>query len=152
MMATPTLQLQDVHEGVAPAWWPLAPGWWLVLAAIVVVVALLVWRAARGRRRQVALLRLFDAAVDRAGNPSQQVAVMSELLRRAARRKDAGADMLEGEDWLRFLDDGLPQAMFGTGAGRLLLDGGFRNDVAAEQADALRAVARQRYLGWMRGA
>lgn len=149
---TPALQLRDVHQGIAPAWWPLAPGWWLVLAAIAVVIAVLSWRALRRRQRQAALLRLFDAAVERAGSPAEQVAAISELLRRAARRKDAAAAMLEGEDWLRFLDDGMPQAVFGAGAGRLLLDGGFRSDVAVEQADALRAIARQRYLSWMRGA
>ena len=30
------LPLRDVHEGVAPAWWPPAPGWWLLLGAIVI--------------------------------------------------------------------------------------------------------------------
>ena len=77
---------------------------------------------------------------------------MSELLRRAARRKDASADTLEGEAWLRFLDQGLSQPAFVAGAGALLRDGGFRADVAPHETKALRAVARQRYLDWMQGA
>ena len=146
------LALRDVQEGIAPAWWPPAPGWWLVLGVILLAAALLAWRTARQRRRRAAILRLFDAAVDRAGTPSQQVAAMSELLRRAARRKDASADTLEGEAWLRFLDQGLSQPAFVAGAGALLRDGGFRADVAAHESEALRTIARQRYLDWMQGA
>lgn len=146
------LVLRDVQEGVAPPWWPPAPGWWLLLAAVVLVAALVAWRTARQRRRRAAILRLFDDAVDRAGSPSQQVAAMSELLRRAARRKDASADTLEGEAWLRFLDEGLSQPVFAVGAGALLRDGGFRADITAHETEALRALARQRYLDWMQGA
>lgn len=146
------LALRDVQEGVAPAWWPPAPGWWLVLGVVVLVAVLFAWRTARRRRRRAAILRLFDDAVDRAGTPSQQVAAMSELLRRAARRKNASADTLEGEAWLRFLDTGLAQPVFAAGAGALLRDGGFRADVAAHESEALRAIARQRYLDWMQGA
>ena len=39
------LPLRDVHEGVAPAWWPPAPGWWLLLGAIMIVATLLGWRS-----------------------------------------------------------------------------------------------------------
>ena len=149
---TPALRLHDVHAGSAPAWWPPAPGWWVALALVGIVLVLLAWRRIRRRRRDAAIQRLFDLAVADAGSPSRQVAAMSELLRRAARRKDAGADTLDGEDWLRFLDAGLPQPVFSAGAGALLRDGGFRTDVAANEVDALRVVARARFLDWMRGA
>jgi len=149
---TPALRLHDVHAGSAPAWWPPAPGWWVALALVGIVLALLAWWRIRRRRRDAVILRLFDLAVADAGSPSRQVAAMSELLRRAARRKDAGADTLDGEDWLRFLDAGLPQPVFSAGAGALLRDGGFRTDVAANEVDALRVVARARFLDWMRGA
>lgn len=149
---TPSLQLKDVHEGIAPGWWPPAPGWWIVCAAVALAVALLAWRRLRRRRRAAAILRLFDDALAHADTPSQQVAAMSELLRRAARRKDANAATLEGEAWLRFLDEGMPQPVFVAGIGSLLLDGGFRADVSRDEADALRAIARDRYLRWMRGA
>ncbi|RZA19393.1 MAG: DUF4381 domain-containing protein [Lysobacteraceae bacterium] len=142
----------DVHEGIAPGWWPPAPGWWLLLAVIVGLALFFAWRAARRRRRRAAILRLFDEAVATAGSPSRQVAAMSELLRRAARRKDAKADTLAGDEWLRFLDDGMPQPVFSNGTGALLRDGGFRADVAVDEAEALRSVARERYLAWMLGA
>ncbi|MES2858140.1 MAG: DUF4381 family protein [Pseudomonadota bacterium] len=146
---TPTLPLRDVHPGIPPPWWPPAPGWWLVLATIMLVIGFLAWCAARRRRRREAILGLFDDAVEVAGTPAQQVAAMSELLRRAARRAHPGADTLEADDWLRVLDDGLPQPVFSAGAGALLRDGGYRADVSTQQADALRVVARERYLLWM---
>ena len=144
------LPVEAVHPGVAPSWWPPAPGWWLALAAVALVVMALAWWLRRKARRRAAILRLFDDAVDAAPSPAAQVAAMSELLRRAARRMDAGADRLQGEDWLRFLDAGAGEPAFVEGAGRLLLDGPYRPDVAADEADALRPLARRRYLDWMR--
>jgi hypothetical protein len=143
------LPLLDVHPGIEPGWWPPAPGWWLVAAAALIALAMLAGWSLRTRRRRGAILRLFDESVDRAGSPSQQVAAMSELLRRAARRRDPAADRLEGGAWLDFLDDGMPGRPFGTGAGVLLLDGGFRAEVAADDVAGLRPLARQRYLSWM---
>ena len=74
---------------------------------------------------------------------------MSALLRRSARLRDPAADRLEGDTWLQFLDDGLPERPFSTGAGSLLLDGGFRADVVEDDVALLRALVRQRYLTWM---
>lgn len=147
-MNTP-LALRDVHPGVAPAWWPPAPGWWLLLAATLVIAGVIWWRARRVRRRRDAILHLFDDAVAGAGSPSHQVAAMSELLRRAARRSHPGADTLEGDAWLSMLDEGMPQPVFSAGAGALLREGGYRADVGVQEAEALRVVARQRYLLWM---
>lgn len=142
---------KDVHPGVAPPWWPPAPGWWLAFAAVALVVMALAWWLRRKARRRAAILRLFDDAVDAAPSPAAQVAAMSELLRRAARRKDAEADRLQGEDWLRFLDAGSASPAFVDGPGRVLLDGPYRPDVDAKDAEALRPLARRRYLDWMRG-
>ena len=147
-MTTP-MPLHDVHPGMAPSWWPPAPGWWMVAAMLLLIFAVVVWWWLRRRRLHCARLRLFDEAVDRAETPSQQVAAMSELLRRAARRRDPAADRLAGDAWLHFLDDGQPGKPFSSGAGALLRDGGFRADVAEADVAALRTLARQRYLTWM---
>ncbi|MEO5629512.1 MAG: DUF4381 domain-containing protein [Thermomonas sp.] len=143
------LALRDVHAGMAPSLWPPAPGWWMLSAALLVVVSALAWWRWRKRRRHAEILRMFDAAIDRAATPSQQIAAMSELLRRAARRQNPAADRMQGDVWLGFLDEGMPKPVFLSGAGALLLEGGFRADVSTEQATALRALARERYLRWM---
>ena len=145
------LPLKDVHPGLAPSWWPPAPGWWMVAAGGLLVAAGAWWWLRRRRMRRAAILQLFEDAVDAAGSPAQQVAAMSDLLRRAARRRDPQADRLQGDDWLRFLDQDMSPPCFEHGPGALLRDGAFRRDVDEGAARALRTVARQRYVTWMLG-
>ena len=81
---------------------------------------------------------------------------MSESLRRAARRQDPHADRLHGEAWLSLLASRLPPDDAAAldpanDAGALLLEGGFRSDVTAAEADALRPLARKAYLGLVHG-
>jgi len=163
MAAPASLVLRDIHATTAPSWWPPAPGWWIVIGVVIAMVAVLAWWRTRVRRRRDAIAALFDREVDAAPTPPQQVAAMSELLRRAARTHDASADTLHGEDWLRHLDaataakrkrnaparTGPLRNDFSEGPGRLLLDGGFRRDVKPSDVAALRALARQRFLHWM---
>lgn len=144
-----SLPLRDIHTAAAPPWWPPAPGWWLVAAATVAVAAVLCALWLRRRRRRRALARLFDEALARADTPAAQVAAMSELLRRAARRIDPQADRLDGEDWLRFLDAGLKRPVFAAGAGAVLRDGPFRRELSAAEVEGLREVVRARFLDWM---
>lgn len=148
-MSPDALVLRDIHQPPAPAWWPPAPGWWVVAAIILVIVLLSYAFAARRKRRQLAIAALFDGSIERAGSPAGRVAAMSELLRRAARRIDPAADRLQGEAWLAFLDGEKGATEFSQGAGRLLLEGGYRRDVDASQSRALQALARRRYLQLM---
>jgi hypothetical protein len=143
------LLLRDIHQPAAPPWWPPAPGWWLIGALLLLLVAFAGARAWRRHRRRRALQRLFDDALARAATPAAQVAAMSELLRRAARRRDPAADRLQGDAWLRFLDQGLKTPVFASTAGCVLHDGGYRRELPAEAADALRPLARARFLDWM---
>ena len=158
MAAPASLVLRDIHATTAPSWWPPAPGWWIVAGVVIATVVLLAWWRMRTRRRRAVIAALFDREVDAASTPPQQVAAMSELLRRAARSHDAGADTLHGEAWLRHLDAAASSGNgrkapartdFSEGPGRLLLDGGFRRDVDPSEVAALRALARQRFLHWM---
>lgn len=143
------LVLRDIHTPTAPSWWPPAPGWWLALAAVLALIAMALWWRARRRRRREAMFRLFDDTVATAAGAPAQIAAMSELLRRASRRRDPNADRLAGEAWLRFLDGGARRTVFTAGPGRLLLDGGFRRAVPTRELDALRAVARARFAQLM---
>lgn len=144
-----TLVLRDVHVPVSPSWWPPAPGWWLVFFVIVLLVAGVgTWRFVV-RRRHRTWQRWFDATED-APSAAEQVAAMSERLRRAARRLDPAADRLQGEAWLQFLDGKRGHA-FSQGPGRLLLEGGYRRDVPPKELAAAAAVARVRFLELMAG-
>ena len=165
-MADPTLVLRDIHQPIAPHWWPPAPGWWWLAAILLLAIASWAWFAARRRKRQRAIAAIFDQALATADTPSAQVAAMSELLRRAGRRRDPAADRLHGDAWLEFLDGsaedegnrrgGKPASKpragsrrFSQGPGQLLLDGGYRREVDADLVEPLRAIARARFLDWM---
>lgn len=163
-MQQATLVLRDIHQPPAPPWWPPAPGWWLVAAVVLLVVGLLAWLAARRRKQRAIIAAVFDDALRTASTPAEEVAVMSELLRRAARRTDPHADRLQGDAWLAFLDappaptrgsktdaQAVPDGggVFTDGPGRLLLDGPYRRDVDQRQVDELRPLARARFLDWM---
>jgi integrase len=148
-MADPTLVLRDIHATAAPSLWPPAPGWWLLAALLLAAgVALALWRRARARRRR-RILQLFDEALAAAANAPAQVAAMSALLRRAARRRDRHADTLQGEAWLAFLDANDSSRPFTRGDGRLLLDGGFQRDADPARVATLGRLARARFLEWM---
>ncbi len=153
-MSPDGLVLRDIHPPVAPPWWPPAPGWWVVFAIITFAIAIAAWSIARRRQRRRAIVALFDQGIATASTPVAQVAAMSELLRRAARRHAPHADILQGDDWLRFLDgdaldgDATP-APFSEGAGRILLEGGFRREVESTHVAALVPLARARYLELM---
>jgi len=147
MIAT-SLPLRDVHLPTAPGWWPPAPGWWLVLAAVALVVIAVVARRARRARRRRRWSALFDSGLAAATGPAARLGAASELLRRAARRRAPQAALLQGEDWLRFLD-GQARRDFSEGDGRLLLDGGFRRQVDEAQAARACALARGRFVELM---
>lgn len=143
------LPLRDVHEPAAPPWWPPAPGWWITFGVVLgVLLALAWWRWRRLRRRRQAG-ELFDRTLAEAPAGPGQVAAMSALLRRAARRHAPDAATREGDAWLQLLDDGLREPVFATGVGRLLLDGAFRTHADASEVEALRLQARARFVDWM---
>lgn len=145
------LVLRDIHASTAPSWWPPAPGWWLLaLAVLACVLAMAAWRWRRLRRRRQ-LLALFDAEVADAEGPAAELAAISSLLRRAARRTDPAADRLEGQAWLDVLDAGDASPRFQGARGELLLEGPFRPRVDPVEVAALREAARERFLEWMEG-
>lgn len=148
-MRDPALVLRDIHPAVAPAWWPPAPGWWLLVAVLVVAVVVLAWWRGRKRRRLHRIEAVFDEALASACSEPECIVAMSDLLRRAARRRDPRADKLHGEAWLSFLDADDAHRPFTQGAGRLLLDGGFRRDADPRQVAQLHSLARDRFLRWM---
>jgi hypothetical protein len=147
--AADNLVLRDVHVPPVPGLWPPAPGWWVVIALVIAVLAWLCVLGLRRRRRYVAWTSTFDQETSRA-TPAEQVAAMSSLLRRAARRLDPQADRLTGEAWLKWLD-GRKGTQFSQGPGRVLLEGAFMPSVEPQAVASLLPVARTRFLQLMGG-
>ncbi|WP_240126845.1 DUF4381 family protein [Thermomonas alba] len=143
------LPLRDVHPGLAPPWWPPAPGWWWLLGGtLLVLLVLAAWRGWRARKERH-WRAYFEQTLRQAPTAAAQVAEISALLRRAARRIDPQADRLQGEDWLRLLDSGWKVPAFAAGPGELLLEGMYRREIDPAALEALRSLARRRFVQWM---
>ncbi|MGB5735797.1 MAG: DUF4381 domain-containing protein [Thiohalocapsa sp.] len=129
-------QLRDIDAVLGNPWWPLAPGWWLLLAALAVLalalwrfdlvwrlrvpiplITLGSWRWDAGRELRQLRREATDASV------KDTASELSELLRRIAmarhgRNACAG---LHGADWLGWLAEHDPKGFDWRDQGRLLL-------------------------------
>ena len=149
------IPLRGLHLPEPVGWWPLAPGWWVLIAMLVVAAGLLVraWlrRRAHSAARRKALRQLEESrsAYAHHGNPIALGAEVSELLRRtmlayAPRSEVAG---LTGDEWLAWLDRDLDEPRFREGAGRALLELPYRNPetLAGDvDIDGMLAAVRER--------
>ena len=99
--------LNDIIVPPAPSWWPLAVGWYVLGAVLLVWVFRLAWRALkrhqlnRYRREALAELALLEA-----GQPNDLAARLPALLKRTAlhvfpRQQIAS---MSGEAWIAFLN------------------------------------------------
>ncbi len=122
--------LRDIHGLDGVPWWPLAPGWWLLLALVLSGLALYAgrrwlerrdplagWR--REARRRLRGLRRRVARDD----PKALLGELSELLRRIAMQRCGrqGCAGLSGEEWLQWLDRNDPAGFAWAGHAELLL-------------------------------
>lgn len=98
-------ELRDIHVPQVSMWWPLAPGWWVLLALLVAAIAACVFlfrrRAAWNRRVHAALGDLRDATARYAedGNVAAFATAAHQLLRRVARTRDPHSVVLKGVAW-----------------------------------------------------
>ena len=129
------LPLRDLHLPETIGWWPLAPGWWVLITLSVIGIAYLAWRWYRAWRfnapRRFALRELarFEAAYLEHRNPVTLGKQLSELLRRGMLAYAPRADMagLTGDAWLAWLDRGMPLPYFHTEGGKSLLSLPYRD-------------------------
>jgi hypothetical protein len=151
-----SLPLRDLHLPPPVGWWPLAPGWWLLLVLALVGLGWLIRRAWRQRqflaprRHAVRALAAIEADYLQHQDPVIFARQASELLRRAMlayapRHEVAG---LTGERWLAWLDRDLPVPYFHTEGGKSLLQLPYREPGRDYDGDinALLAAIRMRLM------
>ncbi len=148
------IPLRDLHLPADVGWWPLAPGWWVLIGLAglgLLWFAVRLWRAWHANRaRRVALRQLghLSQRYREAGDLSELAKSLSELLRRVvlayAPRGEVAS--LTGAAWLAWLDQGLDEKVFADGAGRAIESLPYRRpgDDAGVDADALIAAVEKR--------
>ncbi|NNM59451.1 MAG: DUF4381 domain-containing protein [Legionellales bacterium] len=122
-------QLKDIKQPPPVSWWPLAPGWYILLGLVMIIAVIGAYYAYRHfkkwhRKRlvlsQIQALKLWFAE----HADTQQVASqLSILLKQVVfvsypPQEVAG---LHGEDWLLFLDRVSRSSKYSQGCGRLLM-------------------------------
>jgi hypothetical protein len=107
-MPTESLPLRDIHLPLPVGFWPLAPGWWFLIAALIAVIAL-VLLLIQLRRRPTALRQAL-AEVDQLFGTSeisnvQRNQEISLILKKLAvttyPREDVAG--LSGEEWIEWV-------------------------------------------------
>lgn len=140
-MNDPLAALKPLHHPESISWWPLAPGWWVLLALLLVVALLATWRRYRLRLQRLALQELGELQ-SRNLVASAMANQVNQLLKRYAlvcfpRTEVAG---LSGKQWLRFLRQHSDEHEFAR-AGNLLLDAPYKRDAEKGEEKALAEFA-----------
>ncbi|MCG3721055.1 DUF4381 domain-containing protein [Vibrio cincinnatiensis] len=107
-----SLNLNALHLPDLPSWWPLAWGWWISLAVVLLltllILCLAIWKRKRLAPKKTALRLLTQS------NGYQTPSAAMELLRQVALcyyPRDYIAP-LTGHEWYAFLDNQLGQSRF----------------------------------------
>jgi len=113
--ATPmtALPLRDIKLPIEPGFWPLAPGWWLVLLVLLTLLALLTYQWLKWRKKHRRWLHIetqlaqieFDYLQTK--NKQQLLVAVSAYLRRFIKFQlhDNQAVSLTGLDWIEYLNN-----------------------------------------------
>ncbi len=115
----PLANLHPLRQPELIGWWPLAPGWWLLLCLIVISVGLLIyllrrhWRKNAYRRRALAQLDSLHAQYQSDSRDAEYLGAINALLKSVALHAYPRATVASrhGEAWRQFLNTSLPQDM-----------------------------------------
>lgn len=134
------LPLRDIHLSDPISWWPLALGWWILFATIVLLLCLIVFCVRKYtkptlKKEAIKLLDHIEKSFHDHGDAGQCVSALSSLLRRISLSIDTAAHYagLTGDIWLQVLDSRLKEPEFSQGVGRILLHAPYQpyNDIKA---------------------
>jgi len=141
-----SIPLRDIHLPETVSWWPLAPGWWIMLGFLVLVIVV-VFFLRLARERQLLgkqSLQEFTQLVNQFQQDRDAKLLLSELsrlLRRVSitRYENQDSAALVGQEWLRFLDQALAnhkneQALsFDSELGEYLVTAQYKKSVSVDE-------------------
>lgn len=146
------LELRDIHLPDASLWWPLAPGWWVAAALLLVLGLLTPWLIRRLRYKPVKRLSLGELETIRDGFHSGQVKHdviknTAALLRRTliAYRGREGFAASTGNAWTAQLQELVAGEKFSQAQLQLLGRHRYQRDSDCDIDELLQACER-----WMR--
>lgn len=151
----PLAALRDIHLPEPVGFWPLAPGWWMLLGLLVVlalIAGLLEWRRRQTLGYQaVQALKAIGRDRTRYADARAVAAEAALLMRRVLVSQDSRSEAaaLVGEGWRRFLSQGragLPAEVGAFIAEAPYLPQGLPDAERVDRAQVVSSVTR-----WIRG-
>lgn len=113
--SSPLDQLADIHLPDGVSWWPLAPGWWILLALLVsAIIGFFIWRHRQQQNHYRVIaqqeLSAIYAHYQQANNAAEYLHAVSVLLRRTALTAYPHSfnASIKGKEWLNWLDSVCP--------------------------------------------
>ncbi len=142
--------LRDIHLPKAVSWWPLAPGWYIVLTILAIILVTLsifgyrYWQRLRRKRFLLKQIQHLQQQVGQTDNATLIIAALSTLLRKAALAKFPRDEVasLHGEAWLHFLDHSGRTTEFTQGQGRLLMTAPYQATFTADNKEIFLLASR----------
>lgn len=105
-------QLRDIHSPGSASWWPLAPGWWILAAILVISAVSLVWylrhrlRIGAYKKEALKLLEQAHQEWQQESDSAHYLSRCAEILRRLLlyRRGRDEVAPLSGKQWRELLE------------------------------------------------
>jgi len=133
-------QLHDIVEPAAPSFWPPAPGWYLVGAAMLLLFMMAIlwcwrrWQANAYRRQALGELAMLRDDPQSISPPHVRISALATLLRRVALHSAAREQIasLSGVAWIEYLSrqSNMPPSQ---AVAALLCRGPYANFAATEE-------------------
>ncbi len=146
----PLAQLRDIQLPKSVSFWPLAPGWYILIVILILAIILLlvVWRkrSARFNPRQCALAELNilkqtdPITYTNAGFLNEITSLLKRRLFVDNPREAIAS--LHGKDWLVFLDSKSGTTDFTIGVGQVLASGQYQVNTRIDRAELLTIIER----------
>jgi len=154
------LALRDIHLPDSIFWWPIAPGWWVLLFLFVVIALSIfiyknIWyvRKLNNNIKLECTQYYLDFNIN--GDRQFFIQQLSIFLRRVSLYlfSENNVANLQGIEWLEFLDSKLPldnknqsgqsaQNSFKTGVGKIFLSGPYQENIIEDVIPAYKLVEK----------
>ena len=150
------LPLKELKLPDAISWWPLAPGWWILLVLVIGLLFCAIfllrkwWLSNQDRRETLRLLKSVYAQWQAGGRSQEYILQVNTALKCFCRDRFPEALSLSGESWINFLNRRAGITLFDGDIAKALAQGAYMPEQDDRQIPAQQIM--QASLSWLKKA